>query len=382
MKRLHLLYGIAALLSFAACTESKQTTTETTTAVPAAEAKLDSLFYKHLEGSIAGKAIVMELIRSTDYATGSYYYRDIGIPIKLQFDSIAPNGELRFSEMMWSTSGNPKAPQFIVKWNGKAFTGTWKDEDKGKNFPIVLTETYAKSSVPFRVMKVIDSVYAFPGKKNSPQAKATIQTLIAEANPNSRFVNTQIKSIMQLQGSDWNKALKASAQRFFNDYDTGISEEDLNDPELARASMNYESLETLGVRYNEKDFLVFEAMNFAYTGGAHGNHGITFTCFDLKTKRRLKLKDIVNIDSAGLQRQIEKRFRQQYGLAPGASLKEILFDDFLAANENVYFNDKGIGFLYNPYEIAAYAAGELEVFVPYTDVRGFIVPAFKQRMGL
>ncbi|PST82114.1 hypothetical protein C7T94_15015 [Pedobacter yulinensis] len=383
MKKRHIFFALMFPLAIASCRNPDKTKeTATVKQAPAASTKPDSLFYKHLEGTIGGKPVVMDLMRTGQQTVGSYYYREVGIPIKLQFDSLNNEGALVISEMTWSNGGNRKSPQFTLKWAGKVFAGTWKDEDKGKSYPITLTETYANGSVPFRVVRVVDSVLAFPGRKNSPRAKAAIQVIVAEANANSRYVNTQVKELMRLQGSDWTEALRGSAKRFFSEYDTGISEEDLNDPAAMTATMNYESVENLGVRYNENNFLVFEALNYAYTGGAHGNHGITFSCFDLVSKKKLQLKDIVRMDSVSLQQVVEKRFRQQYGLAPDASLKSILFDDFLPANNNVYFNSKGIGFLYNPYEVAAYAAGELEVFVPYSDLRTFLAPAFKQRMRI
>ena len=43
-----------------------------------------------------------------------------------------------------------------------------------------------------------------------------------------------------------------------------------------------------------------------------------------------------------------------------------------------YDSKKGILFLYNPYEIAAYAYGEIELFIPFEDVKSVVNPRFLQ----
>ena len=44
------------------------------------------------------------------------------------------------------------------------------------------------------------------------------------------------------------------------------------------------------------------------------------------------------------------------------------FDDSVFVTENVYFTEKGIMFVYNPYEIASYAQGIISIFLSYEKI--------------
>ena len=66
-----------------------------------------------------------------------------------------------------------------------------------------------------------------------------------------------------------------------------------------------------------------------------------------------------------LNQLLEKHYRSKYGVSPTETLEEGgLFENSISANENFYITGKGIGFVYHPYEIASYAMGEIELFIP------------------
>ena len=94
------------------------------------------------------------------------------------------------------------------------------------------------------------------------------------------------------------------------------------------------------------------------------------------------LSDVVKIDSNTLQGLLEKNLRKQYNIKPGDELSSVLFDNFLKPNGNFYFNSRGLAFMYNPYEVASYAQGQIVVFIPFDQLSSFVVPAFAERIGL
>ena len=95
----------------------------------------------------------------------------------------------------------------------------------------------------------------------------------------------------------------------------------------------------------------------------------------------LKVSDITTADSVTLEHLIESAFRKAHHLARNAHLTHFLLDDYLAANHNFYITDKGIGFLYNPYEVSGYRE-IIEVFFPFSEFKGTLTPWFAKRMGL
>jgi len=79
---------------------------------------------------------------------------------------------------------------------------------------------------------------------------------------------------------------------------------------------------------------------------------------------------------ATLDAALEKSLRKKFGLAAKAPLTELLFEESFSYTDNFCLTGKGILFNYPPYEIAAYAVGEIKLFVPFSDVKSVLQPAF------
>ena len=57
-------------------------------------------------------------------------------------------------------------------------------------------------------------------------------------------------------------------------------------------------------------------------------------------------------------------------------LSNKLFENSVESTSNFCITPKGILFLYNPYEIAAYAYGEIELFIPFSEIKSVVNPKF------
>ena len=113
---------------------------------------------------------------------------------------------------------------------------------------------------------------------------------------------------------------------------------------------------------------------FAYTGGAHPNTNLSFYTFDRETGQLLTLSDMVS-DTVALLRVVEKAFRKQQALPVQNNLEEqgyFLRDGKFFLPANVGMGREGMVFYYNPYEIAAYAVGPIQVVVPYEQLNGIL----------
>lgn len=113
---------------------------------------------------------------------------------------------------------------------------------------------------------------------------------------------------------------------------------------------------------------------YAYTGGAHPNSNLSFYTFERESGRLLTLADLVT-DTTALVSVVEKAFRRQQKLAPNANLEEqgyFLREGRFFLPANVGLSQEGLVFYYNPYEIAAYAVGPIQVTVPYAQLSGIL----------
>ena len=119
----------------------------------------------------------------------------------------------------------------------------------------------------------------------------------------------------------------------------------------------------------DADKVSYRAIEYQYTGGAHGYTLVQVGTVDRKTGRKYKLADIVpESRHAELLRKVREDIAlRHYGAksyAAWRARKEIAFFDEPLLTENFYFDDQAIHFVYNQYEIACYADGIIEAIVP------------------
>lgn len=126
--------------------------------------------------------------------------------------------------------------------------------------------------------------------------------------------------------------------------------------------------------YTSAKVLTVRMETYAYTGGAHPNSNQALYMFDRETGHTLSMADLVS-DTTALLNVVERAFRRQQGIMPHTNLEEhgyFLQDGRFFLPANIGMNRTGMVFCYNPYEIAAYAVGPIEVTVPYDQLSGIL----------
>lgn len=378
LMKAHKLALLAGILLLAACGGNKKEPDNNKTATidtPVTDTVLPHQFYKRLEGTIAGKAVVMHLQRTGDLYDGVYYYLDQGkwLLLTYQKDS-SSNTDISFTETVAITINNEQdaiPPQLRMHYTNGTLKGIWKNKE-GKTFPIDLKENYPAGSHRFSPQLFVDTAIAFPSRTNSPVARVSESFPVATGTADTAWLNTRMKRILDFDTTAAT-TFEQDANKSHASYLKGYIDEakKMNDEE-AVAFLNYEQGQHVTIRYNKNDLIIFESLYYAYEGGAHGNYGTRIFCYDVKNKTELRLKDLINADSAVLQPILEKNFRQQMGLKPGIALNTVLFENRLALTNNFYFTEKGVGFIYDPYEIASYAQGTINIFVPFSDLKPYL----------
>ncbi len=131
---------------------------------------------------------------------------------------------------------------------------------------------------------------------------------------------------------------------------------------------------TVDTAYAGKRVLTAKFETYAYTGGAHPNSNLSFYTFDRETGQMLGLTDMVS-DTTALLDVVEQVFRKQQQVPSPINLEErgyFLRDGKFFLPANVGLSRQGMVFYYNPYEIAAYAVGPIELTVPYEQLNGIL----------
>lgn len=139
-------------------------------------------------------------------------------------------------------------------------------------------------------------------------------------------------------------------------------------PEMGN-SLNYELIKSSNVIYNNNDIIVFEFDTYIYSGGAHGMASKSYVHFDMKTGGLFNINDIIAKNTeAEVNKLIKERCKQlkknpEFALYNGITPK---------VGPNFYFDNNNFYFVYNPYEVAPYAAGFIEIDIPLKKLRKYI----------
>lgn len=134
----------------------------------------------------------------------------------------------------------------------------------------------------------------------------------------------------------------------------------LNMNPISLSTINDNYVNTTSITYNKNGLVVAEDYNYVYSGGAHGNYGVSYRTYDISLKKLVSFYDFFSEEAYDtLLPLIEKEIK----------IRDIFtFDDSIFVTDNVYFTEKGVMFVYNPYEIASYAQGIITVFLSYDKI--------------
>jgi len=126
-------------------------------------------------------------------------------------------------------------------------------------------------------------------------------------------------------------------------------------------------------------FISYTVGYYIFTGGAHPNGYTRYMNFNPLTGEVLTVSDVF---TQGFEKKLntllEKKARSFFGLNENEPLNEVLFEDKIEYNGNFTFNDNGIEFLYNRYEIAAYVFGEISLEIPYSDLNSILKQEYRK----
>lgn len=383
-----LLYPLCVVTLLAAChsgeksktTDSDTVKTEAATHVAPVQANLPENFYKRLQGIIGNKNVIVNLSRSKTIINGTYDYNNIPTNITLE-KMVSPDSIILLESVSGEAETAKAETRLYLKWTGTAFNGTRVSGKEKLN--VHLEENYTNGSYRFNTGDYEATAKAYPKKEDSPEGTVNYGYLMSEgSSPQQKWLDGELRRLIGIpkSGISWEAGIKAAAASYLKGYKTDIKSLG-SDTELS-ATLNYSQSQALNLQYNGNDFVIIEHFVDAYTGGAHNNYSSSMVCLDVKKQRRLGIADVLKFDSVAMQQVVEKNFRIQYKLKPEEPLKNILFEDHLPATNNFFFDSKGISFLYNPYEVAAFAQGQITVSVPYTDLKQRLQPEFVKRMQI
>ncbi|SHI40438.1 DUF3298 and DUF4163 domain-containing protein [Pseudozobellia thermophila] len=129
------------------------------------------------------------------------------------------------------------------------------------------------------------------------------------------------------------------------------------------------------VSYEDDELLTIELDSYLFTGGAHGYSSKRYLNFDKVKGKELENRELFR-DRKEFEAFAEQKFRSQENIPLDGPINSTGFmfeSDTFHLPENIGFTEAGIKLLYNPYEVASYADGPIEIILPFEDIAPFLV---------
>ncbi len=339
-------------------------------------------FYKRYAGTIAGRPVVMHLQRVNGRAQGTYQYVSVGQVILLRdWTDTVTDDEFVLTEVVPGTRGDGARLSLTIR--GLRATGYWQGPDSSRQQDVSLREEYTDGSTSLAIFHLEDSAALIPDRPSSPKATASY-TYLLPAHGNRGFLYEALREqVLRGEGSEAGvaEAIRADMDGYFREYRKENAFFISSDPDAALFAFGYTRDVVMNVLWNDRYWLVTELFQSSYTGGAHGNYGSSYANIDLQLQHVWRLTDIVT-DTGALRPMLNDAAIRYFSTRSGESMAGQLLVSEVPPTTNVYLTATGLTFVYNPYEIASYADGQISLFLPYRKLMPFLTPAFKGRMNL
>ncbi len=163
-------------------------------------------------------------------------------------------------------------------------------------------------------------------------------------------------------------------KKFVIDSIKGFYEEGSDKESLCSETHNYETSYTPDYLGHHGALEQFSISSSLYLGGAHGSGGTTYHVFD-EQDHRLTLADLLQGDKSALYPLLDAAYKKEVNFDPAAKDLEDYEREYvktLHEADNFYFSADGVVFSYVPYAVNSYAAGQVEITLPYDKLRGII----------
>lgn len=335
----------------------------------------DSIWYQAFTGRIDRYPITLHLQKSAESHSGFYYYHNSKLPIELV--ELIGYENLRLSGYSLLTIDSEVEPEiFSLQLKGDSLNGTWQLNESSRKLEVKLARMEATpfvfqnwtTSGVFKLKPELEESAgaAYDGNILWPVGKQSYIPALQKAI--NKLVNevAEIRSPLQY--------LETQRDLYLEDYRKELREVADSDWMEYPSSYSYSLAQNMNLVYFSDKWVSLESFWHSYSGGAHGNYGSAYLCFDFSRQRALELKDILT--PAGftvLPTLMAQSLRKQLGLKANEPLTEGgLFEDEVPVTENFYLTDTGICFSYTPYEIGPYAMGEIRIFLTFQQLKAYL----------
>ncbi len=133
----------------------------------------------------------------------------------------------------------------------------------------------------------------------------------------------------------------------------------------------------LGSSYKDR-YVTYNFHESLYFGGAHGSFRVAYRILDLQTGRAVSERDIFaqGYEEPVTEMLVEAIYRKYEGTEGGDDYLDSIFFSDVHPNGNVSISEEGLSWCFNPYEIAPYYLGNIDVTLSWAQLSGYLSNEF------
>ncbi len=131
--------------------------------------------------------------------------------------------------------------------------------------------------------------------------------------------------------------------------------------------------------FENKRVVCVEIHTYLFTGGAHGFDAIRYLNFDKRSGKAMEVREMFR-DYSGFEQLAERSFRDKHRIPGETKINSTGFmfeNNYFSLPENVGITEQGLRLYYNPYEVASYADGPIDLTIPFDEASPFISKKIK-----
>ena len=370
--------ALIAIVAVAACRKNSAPAEQTPAGPADAERQhpeggvMQSAETKFFKGSIGNAlGLQMKLVREGENLSGSYSYQKVGTKINLR-GTIDKDGNVTLEEF---DANGKQTGVFKGAWkqdeNGAVeITGNWNKPNSDKKSTFSLHQEPVEFS---NGVEIVSRQIKEKNKKLKYEINVVYPQLSGSVDPNFEKLNQTVRSLMTRKVSGFKKEMTPSA-------------EDETPPTLPDETPSESLGSDIDIGYTvalaKDDLISIEFTISSYSAGAaHPNSYTDVVNFDLKNGKLLKLADLFQPGSKYLQtlstysiQALKKQAKEGGDTMPDEGWIKRGAGPELANYDNWTITKKGLGITFDPYQVAAYAAGPQRVVVPYSALKEITKP--------
>lgn len=310
---------------------------------------------KTFRGFLNGKRIQMTLTRNDNKLSGTYFYIKYGTNLMLD-GTIDENNKFKLIE----SDKGIKTGEFSGTWkesandNGISLEGDWKKPKSADSIGFIASE------------QIVDF-------KNG--AKLTTKTF-SETNKLKRFDMTaeypEISGVDAKTAAKFNQLVKTKVMDSLAEFKKTMTAQTAEDLKYLPKGVNNYIDVSYNVELANDKIISLQFGQSEYAGGAHPNYSTSTLNYDLQNARELKLDDLFKPKSNYLKIISDYSISELKNMTGEMSDDDWIKEGAGAKAENFEswnLTKKGLMFNFDPYQVAAYAAGNFTVIIPYIKLK-------------